>query len=112
MRDKVYMPKTAVEISFPVGTELFCIVVGARDDKRMECCEIAKDSKSAVRFAFPLNAFVEGLAQLPQPYRKIAALKAIMEISKAGEFDVPKEITDFPLDAIIDIFSRKERNDG
>lgn len=108
MRDKVYMPKTAVEITYPEGTELFCIVSG-RDIQKMECLEIANEKRPGVRFEFPLNAFIGSMLKLPKPFQKIAALKAILEIAEAAGIEVPKE--DSPFDDFVDFIKRKERAD-
>ena len=102
MRDKVYMPRTAVEITYPEGTEIFIMVEDEKNGK-LECCEIANKKGSGIRFSMPLNALVEGIAKLPQPVRKMAAMKCILEISKAGDFDIPKEIKDFPIDAFMEV---------
>ena len=111
MRNKAYLPKTAVEITYPEGTQLF-VIVENRKDETLECCEVSKERKSGLRFAMPLAAFVEAVAELPQPLRKMAALKAMLEISKAGGFALPEgfaEFTESSLDSCLDFIHGKRR---
>jgi len=90
--NKLYMPKTGVEVVIPEGVEVMVIADkdANKDVGELECAIGVKGSVRAqvVRFSYPVVVLTENLKELPTGLRKAVAVRTILEIAKAAGFDV------------------------